>query len=109
MKLKNNEELSNEVRAAIRDEPVLRTAKIEVSTENGVVTLSGTVDNYVLKAEAQDVTKSISGVTSVIDKIAIKSGGFAGREKLVRSNEIINGFAWSWRSAEKQKNINPQS
>jgi hyperosmotically inducible periplasmic protein len=53
------------VKAAILDEATLNASKFEVSTVNGVVTLSGTVDSEQSKAKAIDLVKSQEHVKAV--------------------------------------------
>ena len=44
--MKSNETLQKDVQEAIKREPLLHAAEIGVTTKDGVVTLSGTVDSY---------------------------------------------------------------
>jgi osmotically-inducible protein OsmY len=46
-------------------------ANIHVSTTNGVVTLSGAVENGDIKSRAGSVTKAVAGVTHVNDDLQI--------------------------------------
>jgi osmotically-inducible protein OsmY len=46
--------------------------KIDVSTQNGIVTLSGSVDTYYAKLEARDATESVKGVLGVINNIEVQ-------------------------------------
>lgn len=45
---------------------------VDVDTTDGVVTLSGTVDNILAKERALKITESIKGVRSVINRITVK-------------------------------------
>jgi osmotically-inducible protein OsmY len=49
----------------------LRDVTIDVDVENNVVTLSGTVPTEAQKAEAEQVARSIEGVKSVKNNIAV--------------------------------------
>ena len=55
--MKTNEELQKDVQNAIKWEPLLHAAEIGVSVKDGIVTLSGTVDGYYKKTEAEDAAK----------------------------------------------------
>ncbi|MFO7905483.1 MAG: BON domain-containing protein [Pirellulaceae bacterium] len=46
--------------------------KIDVSTENGIVTLAGSVDSYYAKLEAENVARSVKGVLAVINNIVVQ-------------------------------------
>ncbi len=45
---------------------------IDVATEDGIVTLSGSVDSYYAKLEAEDNAESTKGVLEVINNIVVK-------------------------------------
>ncbi len=55
--MKTNEELQKDVQDAMKWEPLLHAAEIGVSVKDGVVTLSGTVDNFFKKTEADNAAK----------------------------------------------------
>jgi osmotically-inducible protein OsmY len=69
--MKTNEVLQKKVQNALAWEPLLDAAAIGVSVKDGVVTLTGTVDNYTKKLEAENATKKIPGVKAVVEKIEI--------------------------------------
>ena len=50
----------------------LSGAKVDVALKEGVVTLSGTVDNDAAKAAAETVAKGVEGVKSVTNNITVK-------------------------------------
>lgn len=70
--MKTNEELQKDVQDAIKWEPLLHAAKIGVIAIDGVITLTGTVDSYAKKLEAEDATKNVAGVRAVVEKIEVK-------------------------------------
>ena len=65
MKMKTNEKLQRSVQNAIKWEPLLHAAEIGVSVKDGVVTLSGIVDSYAKKLEAEEAAKKVLGVRAV--------------------------------------------
>jgi hyperosmotically inducible periplasmic protein len=67
--------ITAKVKAAVLAEPGLKTLQIDVDTKDGVVTLSGTVDNPALKERTSQITQNVSGVRSVVDHLAVKSTG----------------------------------
>lgn len=69
---KSNDVLHKEVVEAINWEPLLSSNEIDVSVQDGVVTLGGTVDNYTQKKEAEETVKNIAGVKSVVDDIKVE-------------------------------------
>lgn len=70
--MKSNERLQQDVEDAIKWEPSLHAAEIGVTVKDGIVTLSGTVDNYLKKLEAEHAAKSVTGVKAVVEKIEVR-------------------------------------
>jgi osmotically-inducible protein OsmY len=54
--------------------------KIDVSTENGVVTLSGSVDSYQAKLAARDAAESVKGVLAVTNNVKVQPSGQSDSE-----------------------------
>ena len=94
--MKTNEELQKDVQDAIKWEPLLHAAEIGVTVKDGVVTLSGTVDSYAKKLEAETATKNIAGVKAIVEKIAIKYNDLGTKTDGDIADEIINAFKWNW-------------
>lgn len=68
---KSDDILHKEVVEAIKWEPLLSSNEIDVSVNNGIVNLGGTVDNYTQKKEAEQAVKNIAGVKAVIDDVKV--------------------------------------
>ena len=92
-----NEELQRDVQDAIKWEPLLNAAEIGVIANDGVITLTGTVDSYAKKLEAEDATKSVKGVKAVVVKLDIKFNSDQDKkDDSVIAGEIINAVKWNW-------------
>jgi hyperosmotically inducible protein len=65
--------LTAKVKTALIAEPGLKSAAIEVSTKDAVVTLTGTVDSSTDRAKARMVAENVQGVRNVVDNLALKS------------------------------------
>jgi len=65
--------LTAKVKAALIQSPDTKAHQITVETKEGVVQLSGFVDNMAAKAAATTVAKSVSGVKEVRNDISIKT------------------------------------
>jgi osmotically-inducible protein OsmY len=91
--MKTNADLQKDVQEAIKWEPLLSAAEIGVTAKNGIVTLTGTVDSYWKKTEAEKATKNVAGVKAVVEKIEIK---FAGNSFKKDDNdvatEVLNAY-----------------
>lgn len=75
--MKTNEELQKDVQDAIKYEPSLHAAEIGVTAKDGIITLSGIVDAYLKKTEAENATKNVAGVKAVVENITIKYNNFS--------------------------------
>lgn len=70
--MKSNERLQKDVQDAIKWEPLMNAAEIGVTVKDGVVTLSGIVNSYLKKLEAENATKNVLGVIKIIENIEVK-------------------------------------
>lgn len=64
--------ITAKVKAAILDEPTLKSAEINVETFKGVVQLSGFVSSQAAVNKAVEVTRKVGGVTSVKNDMRLK-------------------------------------
>ncbi len=95
--MKTDSQLQQDVMAQLKWEPLLRAAEIGVSAKDGVITLSGFVDSYAKKSEAEDAVKKVVGVKAVVEKIEVKyASNWAKRDDSDVAAEIINAFKWNW-------------
>jgi len=95
--MKNNEQIQKDVQDAIKWEPLLNAAEIGVSVKDGVVTLTGLVDSYFKKAEAEEAAKNVAGVKAVVEKIEIKSNNsWDKKDDGEIASKIVNALKWNW-------------
>jgi osmotically-inducible protein OsmY len=64
--------VTGKVKAAIFNEPTLKSAEINVETFKGVVQLSGFVSSQVAENKAVEVTRTVAGVKSVKNDMRLK-------------------------------------
>lgn len=94
--MKTDSQLQQDVMAELKWEPLLREAEIGVSVKDGVVTLTGSVDGYAKKEEAEDAVKRVAGVNAVVEKIEVKyAGNWGKKDDGDIATEIVNAFKWS--------------
>ncbi|MEO8771133.1 MAG: BON domain-containing protein [Ferruginibacter sp.] len=98
--MKSNEELQKDVQDAIKWEPLLKAAEIGVTAKDGVVTLTGVVDHYSSKIEAENAAKNVAGVKAVAIEIEVNYGGCFKKNDTDISNEIMNAWNWNWKIPE---------
>jgi osmotically-inducible protein OsmY len=96
--MKSNSELQKDVQDAIKWEPLLNAAEIGVTVKNGVVSLTGVVDSYTKKTEAEDAAKKVAGVKAVVEKLEVKLSSVDGeKDDSDIAEEVLRAFKWSWR------------
>jgi osmotically-inducible protein OsmY len=96
MIMKNNETLQKDVQDALKWEPLLHAAEIGVTVNDGVVTLTGNVDSYTKKLEAENAAKSVAGVKAVAEEITISFNGGAKHTDSQIAAEVVKAFNFNW-------------
>lgn len=95
--MKTDSELQQDVIDSLKWEPTLSATDIGVTAKAGVITLTGTVDCYSKKSEAEDAAKTVIGVKAVVEKIIVKhASNSVLRDDNDIATEIINAFKWNW-------------
>ena len=93
--MKSNADLQKDVQDAIKWEPLLNAAEIGVTVKDGIVTLTGTVDSYAKKYEAEDAAKNVAGVKAVVEKIDVKLAHWGKTTDAEIAIEVLNAFKWN--------------
>ena len=95
--MKTDSQLQQDVMAELQWEPMLCATEIGVSAKMGVITLTGTVDCYAKKQEAEDAAKKVAGVKVVIEKIEVKyANSWASKDDGEIADEVVNSFNLNW-------------
>lgn len=95
--MKTDSQLQRDAIAELKWEPLLREAEIGVAVKDGVITLTGTVNGYAKKSEAEDAVKRVAGVKAVVEKIEVKfTSTWAKKDDSDIASEIVNAFKWNW-------------
>lgn len=90
--MKTNELLQKDVQDAIKWEPLLNAAEIGVTAKDGIVTLTGVVDSYAKKMEAEEAAKKVAGVKAVVEKIEIKIGVSIKSDDTEIARELVHSL-----------------
>ena len=61
------------MRVKLAGDQIVGVLPLEVTVKQGVVTLSGTVDQKSLKSRAEKVARKVKGVKQVVNNIEIKA------------------------------------
>ena len=59
------------VRRRLYDDPDVKGANLAIEVHNGVVTLTGRVASEKIKAKAEKITRKVSGVKKVVNKLEV--------------------------------------
>ncbi len=94
--MKKNEDLQKDVLDAIKWEPLLNAAEIGVTVSDGVITLTGIVDSYAKKTEAENAAKSVAGVKAVVEKIEIRFANDWKKNDNEIASDVLSAFKWNW-------------
>jgi osmotically-inducible protein OsmY len=94
--MKKNDDLQKDVQDAIKWEPLLSASEIGVTAKDGVVTLTGEVDSYRKKQEAENAAKNVEGVKAVVEKIEIRIGTFNKVNDNDIAEEVLRALKFRW-------------
>lgn len=103
--MKHNETLKNEVLEAIRVEPLLEGVLIDVSADEGIITLFARVDSYVKKRAAEQVARIVPGVHAVVGKINVEFGSIDKKTDEALASEVLRTIGLSPDIFENSINI----
>lgn len=94
--MKTNSELQKDVQDAISWEPLLNSAEIGVTAKDGIVSLTGEVDNYAKKVEAEIAAKKVIGVKALVEKIEVKFPNSWSKSDMEVADEVLNALKANW-------------
>lgn len=92
--MKTDSEIQKDVMEELKWEPFLNATEIGVAVKNGVVTLSGLVENYAKKIAAEKAAKRVQGVKAVAEEIEVKLSGSGWRSDSEIAEAILNTLKW---------------
>jgi osmotically-inducible protein OsmY len=93
--MKTDSELQRYVMDELAWEPSVNAAKIGVSVDSGVVTLSGTVESYPQKWAAERASERVKGVKAVTDEIEVRLPGGEQRTDSDIARAAVNALEWN--------------
>ena len=64
-------DLRTQVQAALMQDSLMKDYGIEVLDSNGIITLRGTVPTRATRERAEEIVRSVEGVTSVINELDV--------------------------------------
>lgn len=90
--MKTNSELQTDVQNALVWEPLLNAAEIDVTAKDRVITLTGIVDNFAKKIEAENAAKNVIGVKAVVETIEVRIPNYWSKTNTEIAIEVINSL-----------------
>jgi osmotically-inducible protein OsmY len=94
--MKSNAELQKDVQDAIQWQPLLNAAEIGVTAKDGVVSLTGVVDSYAKKTQAEDAAKNVGGVTALVEKIDVRYPSSYSKTNAEIATEVVTALKARW-------------
>ncbi|SDH30830.1 BON domain-containing protein [Winogradskyella thalassocola] len=93
--MRTDAEIKGDVLDELEWQPTIDETQIGVVVKNGIVTLTGTVDNYTKKVEAEKAAKSVAGVKAVAEEIEVIYGTSSKRTDAEIAASIVNALKWN--------------
>ena len=94
--MKTNTELQKDVQDAIKWQPLLNAAEIGVTAKDGIVSLTGVVDSYIKKTEAEDAATNVAGVTALVEKIEVRYPDSFSKTNAEIATEVVSALKARW-------------
>lgn len=92
--MKTDAQIKRDVEDELIWEPSIDEARIGVSVEEGVVTLSGEVDSYAIKLAVEKATKRVKGVKAVAEDIIVNYGMEAEKSDTEIAKAVVHALKW---------------
>lgn len=92
--MKTDAQIQEDVIRQLKWNPLLIASDIGVSVKNGVVTLSGQVDTYFKKTEAEKEVKKIAGVRAIAADIHVGVSQINKRTDAEIAESVLHALRW---------------
>lgn len=93
--MKNNEQLQRDVLEELRWEPSVDAAAIGVTSNDGVISLTGHVPSYATKVAAEKATKRVEGVHGMANEIEVRLPRWAKRDDADIARAALDAIEWN--------------
>ena len=94
--MKTDEILEKDVSNSLKWESPITNSNVIVISDDGEITLTGVVDNFTKRTLAENSTRKIAGVKSVINKIYVVIDSWDEKKDIEITAEILTSFRWNW-------------
>ncbi len=93
--MKTDQQLQSDVLDELRWDPRLNSPEIGVAVKNGIVTLSGHVDNYTKKLAAEEAAKRVKDVKGIVEEIMVQLQHDGKRTDQELAQAAVNAIRWN--------------
>lgn len=93
--MKTDVQIREDVLDELMWEPMLKPAEIGVAVTDGVVTLSGYVNDYSKKLAAEKAVKRVKGVKAVAEDIQVRLPFEMQKDDEEIAGEVVNALKWN--------------
>ena len=93
--MKSDAEIKEDVLDELAWQPNIDETEIGVIVENGIVTLSGVVNQYSKKIAAEKAVKSVEGVKAIAGDIEVKYGDDFKKTDKEIAKAVVDALEWN--------------
>jgi osmotically-inducible protein OsmY len=93
--MSHDSDLQMNVLEELKWEPSVTAGHIAVTAREGIVTLSGTVDNFMNRNSAERAARRVQGVRAVVEQIKVKLPSDNGRTDEQIATALVDRLAWN--------------
>ena len=86
--------LTQQIEDALRRDPYLSTVEVDVVVDGGVVTLTGAVDSFFERSQADDLASTFDGVLEVENELDVEDPSYIGFNPYVDYGWYPHAFTW---------------
>ena len=92
--MKTDKQLKNDVMDELEWSPAVTSSDIQVTAQDGVVTLRGTVPHYAEKAAAERAVQRVTGVKAIAEEITVSLDGIFTRDDTDIAQSVVSSLGW---------------
>lgn len=101
----NDEEIQRRLLEELKWDPQVEPTDVGVEVDNGVVTLTGTVESYPMKSAAERAAHRVQGVKAVADDIKVKLPYERTRSDTDIASAAANALLWHTQVPRERINV----
>lgn len=103
--MRTDSKIKEDVLDELAWQPDIDETQIGVIVENGIVTLTGTVDSYTKKIAAEKAIKGVLGVKAVAEDIEVKYGNSYKRTDKEIAKAVVEALKWNFSVPEDKVKV----